>query len=178
MLIQRADSDGSGTLPPPGIHAPLWDELVKQWSTIPAPLQSSVELGPETILVGRDDRETDDYVADENTDMKLHNFGWDNENPRRQVEVGRFRVDFRPITIKAFYEFWVDGTDEKISNSVPSNWVEDRGEIKVCMVRASLHLAKGMMGWFVGPHGLRPGTDEDRGELADDWIVRRVVGIR
>ncbi|KAF9651042.1 hypothetical protein BDM02DRAFT_3154603 [Thelephora ganbajun] len=131
MLIQKADSDCSGTLPPPGIHAPVWDELVKQWGTITAPVQSNIELGPEVIPVGRDDCELEDYIADEGMDVKSHNFGWDNENPSRQVEVGRFRVDFRPITIKEFYEFWMGGTDERASTSLPANWVEDGGEVKV-----------------------------------------------
>jgi formylglycine-generating enzyme required for sulfatase activity len=87
------------------------------------------------ISIGRDDREADDYIAGENTDVKSHNFGWDNENPCRQVEVGKFRVDFRPITVKEFYEFWVGGADERGSSSLPANWVEDGGEIKVCAVR-------------------------------------------
>jgi len=137
MLIQKADSDSSGTLPPPGIHAPMWDELVKQWDIIPTPVHSNVELGPEVLSVGRDDREPDDYVADESADVKSHDFGWDNENPCRQVEVGRFRVDFRPITVEEFYEFWVGGVGESVSNSLPANWVEDAGEIKVCGVRSS-----------------------------------------
>ena len=88
MLIQKADSDRSGTLPPPGIHTPLWDELVKQWATIPEPVRSSVELGPEMVSVGRDDREPDDYIIETSMDVKSHDFGWDNENPCREVEVG------------------------------------------------------------------------------------------
>jgi len=102
--------------------------------------------------------------------VKFHNFCWDNENPCRQVEVERFRVDFRPITVKEFYEFWVGGTDERVSNILPVNWVEDGGEIKVCVVRLS-RLTKGIMG-CVGPHSLRPGTDEDCRELAGDWVIR------
>lgn len=137
MLIQKADPDSSGTLPPPGIHAPMWDELVKQWDIIPPPAHSTVELGPEMISVGRDDRELDDYIADGGADVKSHEFGWDNENPCRQVEVGRFRVNFRPITVEEFYEFWVGGVDERVSNSLPANWVEDAGEIKVCGARPS-----------------------------------------
>jgi formylglycine-generating enzyme required for sulfatase activity len=133
MIIQKADSDCSGTLPPPGTHAPVWGELVKQWNAIPVPQYPSVELGPELILVGRDDCELDDYTADEALEVKSHDFGWDNENPCRQVKVGRFRVDFRPITVKEFYEFWVSGTDERVSNNLPANWVKDvdEGGIKV-----------------------------------------------
>lgn len=138
MLIQRAYSDCSGTLPPPGIHAPVWDELVKQWNAIPASVHSSIELGPEVISVGRDDCEPDDYITDEGVDVKCHNFGWDNENPCRQVEVGRFRVDFRPITVKEYYGFWEGGVDGRVSNGLPANWVEDGGEVKVCGSAISL----------------------------------------
>ena len=134
MIIQKADSDYSGALPPPGIRAPVWGELIKQWGTIPPPVHMSVELGPEVIFVGRDDCELDDRAADEVLDVKSHNFGWDNENPCRQVEVGKFKVDFRPITVKEFYEFWAGGTDEKVSNNLPASWVDHGGEIKVRLV--------------------------------------------
>ena len=133
MIVQKADSDCSGTLPPPGIHAPLWGELVKQWNTIPPPVHVSVELGPEVILIGRDDCELDDCAADEVSEN--HEFGWDNENPCRQVKVGKFKINFRPITVKEFYEFWVGETyEKKVSSNLPANWVEDKGEIKVCLV--------------------------------------------
>ena len=170
MLIQKADSDCSGTLPPPGIHAPIWDELVKQWSVIPAPMHSSVELGPEIVSVGRGDCEPDDYLTQESMDVKFYDFSWDNENPCRQVEVERFKVDFRPITVKEFYKFWAGGIDERVSNISPANWVEDGGETKVCVVRLS-RLTKGIID-RVGPHSLRPGTDEYCRELADGWIIR------
>lgn len=112
----------------------MWDELVKQWSEIPPPVHVNVKLGPEIVSVGRDDCELDDYTADEILDVKSHDFGWDNENPCRQVGVGSFTVDFRPITVKEFYGFWVGGTDERVSSNLPANWVEDSGEIKVCLV--------------------------------------------
>lgn len=133
MIIQKANLDSSGTLPPPGIHAPMWDELVKQWNALPAPVHLSIELGPGAIVIGRDDSELDDLTTDDDSDLKSHEFGWDNESPCRQVEVGRFKVDFRPITVKEFYEFWVGGADERVSNNLPANWVEDGGQIKVCL---------------------------------------------
>jgi hypothetical protein len=130
-----------------------------------------VELGPEIVSVGRDDRKADDYITGESKGVEFHDFGWDDENPHRQVEVGRFRVGFRPIAIKDLYEFWVSGiNDERVSKILPANWVEDGGEIKVCVVRLS-RSTRGVTG-RVGPPSLRPGTDEDRKELADDWIVR------
>lgn len=128
MIIQKADSGCSGALPPPGIRAPAWVELVKQWDAIPTPVQRSVELGPEVIALGRDDSEVDDHTA---TDAESHEFGWDNENPRRKVEVGRFKVDFRPITVKEFFEFWMGNADEGAPKNLPASWVIEGGEIKV-----------------------------------------------
>lgn len=134
MVIQKADSDCSGALPPPGIRAPVWVELVKQWDAVPAPVQKSVELGPEMIALGRDDSELDDHTTD---NAKSHEFGWDNENPRREVEVGRFKVDFRPITVKEFFGFWAGNTDEGASRDLPASWVVEGGEIKVCLAPPS-----------------------------------------
>lgn len=98
---------------------------MKQLDTIPAPVHPSVELGPEVISVGGNDCESDDRIADENVDVKSHNFKWDKENPCRQAEVGRFR----------FYGFWVGGTDGRESSNLPANWVGDGSEIKVCVIR-------------------------------------------
>jgi formylglycine-generating enzyme required for sulfatase activity len=108
----------------------MWAELVKQWNVIPTPVHPSVTLGPEVIVVGRDDNELDDHT-DDNSRANYHNFGWDNESPCRNVEVGRFKVEFRPITVKEFYEFWVGGADERVSVNLPANWVEDGRKIKV-----------------------------------------------
>src|SRR5882757_5903874 len=124
MLTQKADPDCSGTLPPPGFHAPVWDELVKEWRKIPVPVHSSVELGPEVISVGRDDLEQDDYTPGGGTDVNSYDFGWDNESPCRQVGVRKFRVSFRPITIKEFYEYWTGGTNERVSGGLPASSVE------------------------------------------------------
>ena len=97
MLIQEVDPGCSRLLSPPGTHAPMWDELVKEWSMIFTPVHSSVELGPEVISVGRDDCEPDDCIADESTGAESHDFGWD-KNPCWQV-------DLRPKSITGFW--WV-----------------------------------------------------------------------
>lgn len=136
MVVQKTASDVSGTLRPPGIRAPVWAELVKQWNIIPIPARPSVELGPEVIVVGRDDNELHDHM-DNNSRANSYDFGWDNESPCRKVDVGRFRVEFRPIAVKEFYEFWVGSTDDRSSVDLPANWVEDGHEIKVRLVYPS-----------------------------------------
>jgi hypothetical protein len=126
MLIQRADADGRGTLPPPGFPRPSWDELVQEWASVPPPLTSSVTLGPRSLVVGNDDCETDDLLPEFEHQISGHEFGWDNESPRKEVRVEKFRIDFRPVTNCEFYDFWKAG-----NVGMPVSWVEEDGETKV-----------------------------------------------
>ncbi|KAI0081533.1 DUF323 domain-containing protein [Panus rudis PR-1116 ss-1] len=123
MLLQRA---GTGTIPPSGFIPPAWTILADAWNSAPKPSQGSVVLGPETITLGHDDDEADD----ESTDVAGHEFGWDNEHPKRQVEVGAFRIDWRPITNGDFYKFY-KSDESRGKVKFPASWVEEDGEIKV-----------------------------------------------
>ncbi|KAJ7128981.1 DUF323 domain-containing protein [Mycena crocata] len=115
MLIQRS---GSGTLPPSGFVIPPWDLLKLQWDATPPPSTESVVLGPTTLTLGHNDSEADDFLPE--------SYGWDNESPARQVEVGKFRASWRPVTNKEFLAFWRAGKAE-----LPKSWVEEDAEIKV-----------------------------------------------
>lgn len=126
MLIQRADSDGSGTLPPPGFTTPIWGELVREWESIPPPVQSSVTLGPETLVIGQDDCETDDVLPEFEHAITGHEFGWDNESPQREIQVDRFKIDRRPVTNGEFLKFWTAGGVD-----TPVSWIKEDGEMKV-----------------------------------------------
>ncbi|KAK7057481.1 C-type lectin protein [Favolaschia claudopus] len=119
MLIQRA---GTGTLPPRGIAAPPWDLLKVQWDAISSPMTDSVVLGPATLTLGHDDSEADDSLPE----AEGRTYGWDNESPARQVQVGQFRASWRPVTNKDFLPFWKAGAVE-----LPKSWVEENGELKV-----------------------------------------------
>ncbi|KAJ7874794.1 C-type lectin protein [Mycena olivaceomarginata] len=121
MLIQRA---GTGTLPPSGFVVPPWDLLKLQWDATPAPTTESVVLGPATLILGHDDSEADDVLHEGEAEGRQ--YGWDNESPARQVEVGKFRAAWRPVTNKEFLTFWRAGKAE-----LPKSWVEEDGEIKV-----------------------------------------------
>lgn len=125
MLIQRA---GTGTLPPPGFAAPAWAHLSTQWDTIPAPTTSSVTLGPCTLEMGHDDQEPQDLLSEFEGDVAGHEFGWDNESPKRSVVVGKFRVEWRPISNGEFLAFWKK-MDGKVD--MPASWVEEEREMKV-----------------------------------------------
>lgn len=122
MLLQRA---GSGTLPPPGFTPPPWSSLATTWDSAPLPKMETVTLGPETVTIGHDDSEADDLASE----VAGHEFGWDNEHPKREVHVDKFRIDWRPVTNAQFHEFYVGAGKGKAS--FPSSWVEVNGEIQV-----------------------------------------------
>ncbi|KAI0829181.1 C-type lectin protein [Trametes gibbosa] len=122
MLIQRA---GTGTLPPPGFALPPWDALAAQWDALPQPVTPTVTLGPAELVIGHDDQEPED----EGASVTDHELGWDNESPRRVVQVGKFSVDWRPVTNGEFEAFWRGAGKGKVE--MPPSWVEENGEVKV-----------------------------------------------
>lgn len=122
MLLQRA---GTGTIPPSGFVPPAWDILAESWDALPQPPAPTVALGPETITMGHDDDEADD----DSTDVAGHEFGWDNEHPKRDVHVGEFRIEWRPVTNGEFLEFYINGGKSLVQ--FPASWVEGDGGIQV-----------------------------------------------
>lgn len=135
MLIQRA---GTGTLPPPGFTSPPWASLSRQWNQIPRPSTPTVTLGPTTITLGQEDSEGDDFLEDVQNQIDGHQFGWDNESPSRQVEVGAFKAEWRPVSNGEFERFWRG--DGKDLVGLPKSWVEEDGAIHVCVFRATCDL--------------------------------------
>ena len=43
-----------------------------------------------------------------------HEFGWDNENPARRVEVDRVRIEWRPVTNEEYLAFWNAGGQTQV----------------------------------------------------------------
>jgi formylglycine-generating enzyme required for sulfatase activity len=126
MLLQRA---GSGTLPPPGFTAPPWSSLAATWDSATLPNSETVTLGPGTVTIGHDDSEADDFDNAGASDVAGHEFGWDNEHPKREMHVEEFKIEWRPVTNAQFYEFYVG--EEKGKVQLPTSWVEVNGEIQV-----------------------------------------------
>ena len=115
MLVQRA---GTGTIAPTGFIPPVWDVLAESWDAAPLPSTATVTLGPETLSMGHDDPEDEDA----STDVAGHDFGWDNEHPRRDVHVSAFRIEWRPVTNGEFYEFYHGVGKGKVQ--YPASWIE------------------------------------------------------
>ncbi|KAK2464199.1 hypothetical protein APHAL10511_003656 [Amanita phalloides] len=124
MLIQCA---GTGTLPPPNFTPPPWGLLVQHWANIPAPIEPTVIIKPNIITLGHDDCEGYDGIEDVKFAVHGHTFGWDNESPARSVAVGRFEVEWRPITNGEFESFW------RMRENVPfpKSWCLENGEVKI-----------------------------------------------
>lgn len=156
MLLQRA---GTGTIPPSGFIRPNWDVLVKSWDAAPEPESPTVQLGPTTVTLGHDDDEADDhllYTPD-------HAFGWDNEHPQRQVNVGKFRIDWRPVTNGEFYLFYL--AEGKGLVQRPESWVEVAGELQVCQHSLTKYIPVLINGW-IGSYAVRSSPYASRVELA------------
>ncbi|KIM43288.1 hypothetical protein M413DRAFT_69830 [Hebeloma cylindrosporum] len=120
-MLLHADS----ALPPPVFTAPSWTALAVSWNETPKPMSDTVTLGPALVTLGHDDNEADDDTSD---DTRSHEFGWDNET-KRQVLVGEFKIEWRPVTNHEFYQFYT-GLG-KGSVPLPESWVEEDGAMKV-----------------------------------------------
>jgi L-histidine Nalpha-methyltransferase / hercynylcysteine S-oxide synthase len=162
MLIQRA---GSGTLPPPGFVLPPWELLAQQWNTIPAPSNNTLTLGPITITLGHMDCEGEDKLEGIAEDVDGHVFGWDNESPERKVDVGAFRMDWRPVSNGDFEKWW-RASGEKLG--MPGSWVQEDREIKVILpIFARVLLLTSML----GPNNVWPCLDGYCAALACAHVV-------
>lgn len=168
MLIQRA---GTGTLPPTGFVVPPWELLKLQWDATPAPSTESVVLGPTTLTLGHDDSEADDFLPGTELEVERRQYGWDNESPGRQVEVGRFRAAWRPVTNKEFLAFWRAGKAE-----LPKSWVDEDGEIKVTYSQCQ-ELSDFNVG-LPGPNDLWAHLDRYRCRMACAHCIRRSCSLR
>lgn len=166
MLIQRA---GTGTLPPPGFTVPPWAALAEKWASIPSPSTPHVTLGPTTLVMGHDDAECDDSEPGIPEDVRGHAFGWDNESPRREVQVDRFRAEWRPISNSGFYAFWI-----KVGrpDGMPGSWIEQNGQMLVSRPYFFSARRPETDRAFPGSYRLRPRPNVYRGKLARSRLIR------
>ena len=151
MLLRTV---GKGTLPPSGFTPPPWSTLSDGWDKAPLPPSSTVTLGPETIVLGHDDSENDDASKE----VENHEFGWDNEHPQRRVDIGEFRIEWRPVSNGDFYEFYNPGGSDKVA--FPKSWcmIDD----EVCVRLLPMLQVDIPLNPSTGPHHVRSRSDESR----------------
>lgn len=128
MLIQKAGEQG-GTRPPPGVPPPNWEALSSAWSQrakLEGKQEPRVTLGPAQVSLGHNDYEEDDMVVIPRDDED-HEFGWDNEHPKRLVKVEKFSIERRPVTNGEYHGFWRQAKDVKL----PASWVVKDGHTMV-----------------------------------------------
>jgi formylglycine-generating enzyme required for sulfatase activity len=132
MLIQKAGEEG-GTRPPPGTAPPDWKALSQTWARRKENEKNQetvVTLGPMEIWVGHDDNEEmDTFTKAESESEANHEFGWDNEHPRRKVNVGRFKVERKPVSNGEYHTFW-----KSQNKPAPASWAVQDDQV---LVRAS-----------------------------------------
>jgi formylglycine-generating enzyme required for sulfatase activity len=136
MLIQRAGEE-EGTRPPPGIPPPDWEALQVQWNRrkeVESVQEAKCTLGPSSVTLGHDDAETEDYRSESPMYDEFHEFGWDNEHPKRTVDVKKFTIERKPISNGEYHEFW----SKKKGAKPPANWIVNESGVQVSVVALTI----------------------------------------
>ena len=129
MLLQRA---GSGTIPPLDFSKPDWTSLAASWNAAPSLDQGTIILGFDTVTIGHDDDEEKDALSDNIQLPDDYEFGWDNENPKRTVQVHKFEISWKPVTNGEFYEFYLSCNKDKVE--FPASWVIEDDIVQACAI--------------------------------------------
>ena len=106
LLYMLLQSDR--TRPPPGV-TPDFEALARQAKTEAVPNQWT-KISAQRIAVGLDDPEND-LGPD-------RYYGWDNEKPRREVDVAAFEAKARPITNEDYARY----LEQTQKDSLPASW--------------------------------------------------------
>ena len=104
MLLQSDQ-----TIPPTG-QAPNWEALASRTGGHKA-ANDWVQIPASIVSIGMNDCENDEGP--------LRYFGWDNEKPRRDVEVHSFETRLRPITNED-YAYFLQKTQR---TDLPASWL-------------------------------------------------------
>lgn len=116
MLVQSPNIS-----PPRGFAAPKW--VNKQNSTPAAftPLSPAnmIHVDSGTVTLGHDDLEADDNQQELSSGTV---FGWDNEHPKREVTVGNFTIQSRPVTNGEYLKYLQD--NDRLDR-FPESWIRE-----------------------------------------------------
>lgn len=133
--------------PAPHFTQPDWEVLARQWDIQVAeerrPMRALVTTFPSsTITIGHDDHDWEDQSIAYDPQ---HTFGWDNETPKRTVEVPSFKVSLLPISNGDYLEFY--DKSGRPTSLLPGSWIKlDDGSLGVRVLSSpgyvSLEIAK------------------------------------
>lgn len=117
MLIQSPN-----VLPPKGVALPSWKDASNRSETLPLTESPTIQIPARTVTLGHNDKESNDH-----SNGLLSEFGWDNENPERLVDVPAFKIQIRPVTNGEYYTYL-----QKTSNkAIPASWLMKNGQVFV-----------------------------------------------
>lgn len=123
MLLQSPH-----TLPPQHVARPPWKMAVSgsgaYASAVPeeqetlhqAPL---IAVPAGMVSIGHDDDEGKDLT---NPDEGPVEFGWDNENPRREMQVDGFKIQSRPVTNGEYLAYLITTQQQQDPSAYPKSW--------------------------------------------------------
>ncbi|QSS58794.1 hypothetical protein I7I51_08223 [Histoplasma capsulatum] len=98
-------------LPPPGVPQPNFESLAHQ-SALESRESSWFTIPEQQVSIGLHD--PDDHV------IPKHSFGWDNEKPKRMVNVPAFAAQARPITNGEYAKY----LEQHHISSIPASWID------------------------------------------------------
>ncbi|KAK1216695.1 hypothetical protein PQX77_020669 [Marasmius sp. AFHP31] len=71
---------------------PDWNLLSEHWDHLPLPDELTVKFGPASRSRSQQP-EADDKFPEKAMDVANVEYGWDNEHPKQEVQVGEFRIE-------------------------------------------------------------------------------------
>ena len=145
MLVQSEK-----TLPPAGAVRPDFDAMARE-ARVKAVDNQWFELPKRTVTLGMEDDDADHVTK--------RFFGWDNEKPRRTVEVAAFEAKARPITNGEYFQYMTQNAIQKI----PASWTDS--------IKSGNHINESSNGYQNG-HA----NGDSNGLFIEGKFVRTVFG--
>lgn len=122
MLVQSPN-----VIPPEGVATPSWkiaSRTSKHISISPLSEAPTLKIHQGSVTLGHNDSESSDLLNNRGRNS-LQEFGWDNENPERQVDVADFEIQIRPVTNGEYYAY-LEETHQ--NDAIPFSWIVQDGK--------------------------------------------------
>lgn len=95
---------------------------------------TTVTYPASTVEIGHDDF---DHLDEQTPYDPAHTFGWDNESPKRTVDVPAFKVSLLPISNSDYLKFWESKSSVEKQAYLPGSWtVGSEGNVSIKVLTA------------------------------------------